>query len=331
MIGSSPARTSPAPWDFAAPWGARGYVTELDGPVHWIEFGAGPEGSGPPIVFVHGLGGSHLNWCLVGPQLTGGRRAVALDLHGFGLTPGTRATATVRANRRLLDRFVREIVGTPVILVGNSMGGLISVLQAAEAPDTVAGVVLIDPALPLPRQKPDWQVTGSFLLYALPGLGELFVSRVLSSRTPELAVRQLVELCFADPSRADPEMLKADVALAALRRAAPAHDAAAGRAALLAATRSLLRILSRPGKYYEMMAGIGVPVLLIGGEADRLVPVAAIRRAAARNPNWESVILTGVGHVPQLEVPGLVIDAITGWLDRHYGAGGTGHAATDRA
>ena len=54
-------------------------------------------------------------------------------------------------------------------------------------------------------------------------------------------------------------------------------------------------------------------------------------RAAARNPQWESVILTGVGHVPQLEVPGLVIGAITDWLDRHYGAGGTGHAATDRA
>jgi pimeloyl-ACP methyl ester carboxylesterase len=333
MIGSSPARTSPARWDFAAPWGARGYVTELDGPVHWIEFGSGrtrPE-PGPPIVFVHGLGGSHLNWCLVGPQLMAGRRAVAPDLHGFGLTPGTRATATVRANRRLLDRFVREVVRAPVILVGNSMGGLISVLQTAAAPDTVAGVVLIDPALPLVRQKPDWQVTGSFLLYALPGLGELFVSRVLSQRPPELAVRQLAELCFADPSRADPEMLKADVALAALRRAAPADDAAAGRAALLAATRSLLRVLGRPRKYYEMMAGIGVPVLLIGGEADRLVPVAAIRRAAARNPSWESVILTGVGHVPQLEVPGPVIGAITDWLDRHYGAGGTGHAATDRA
>jgi pimeloyl-ACP methyl ester carboxylesterase len=337
MIGSSPARINLAPWDFAAPWGARGYVTELDGPVHWIEFGSGAGAPGPsrpepgaPIVFVHGLGGSHLNWCLVGPQLTAGRRAVALDLHGFGLTPGTRATATVRANRRLLDRFVREIIGTPVILVGNSMGGLISVLQTAAAPDTVAGVVLIDPALPMPRRKPDWQVTGSFLMYALPGLGELFVSRVLSSRTPELAVQQLVELCFADPSRADPEMLRADVALATLRQAAPAHDVAVGRASLLAAARSLLRVLARREKYYEMMAGIGVPVLLIGGEADRLVPVAAIRRAAARNPHWDSVILAGVGHTPQLEVPGLAVGAITGWLDRHYGTGGTGNAATDR-
>ena len=40
MIDSEPAGTRPAPWDYAAPWGARGYITDLDGPVHWIEFTA---------------------------------------------------------------------------------------------------------------------------------------------------------------------------------------------------------------------------------------------------------------------------------------------------
>ncbi len=66
------------------------------------------------------------------------------------------------------------------------------------------------------------------------------------------------------------------------------------------------------------MAGIDVPVLLIGGEADRLVPVAAMRQAAARNPQWESVMLPGVGHVPQLEVPGVTAAAIGDWLSRHF-------------
>ena len=72
MIGPAIARHGrhPAPWSFAAPWGARGYLTDLDGPVHWIEFGDqdGPGRDGPPIVFVHGLGGAHFNWCLVGPR-----------------------------------------------------------------------------------------------------------------------------------------------------------------------------------------------------------------------------------------------------------------------
>jgi pimeloyl-ACP methyl ester carboxylesterase len=310
-----PPGTTRAPWEFAAPWGARGYVTPLDGPVHWIEFGPGPHQTarpGPPVVFVHGLGGSHLNWCLIGPQLAAGRRAVALDLHGFGLTPGTRRNSTVHGNTRLLDRFVREVTGTPVILVGNSMGGLISLLQTAAAPDTVAGLVLIDPALPLPRQKPDWQVASRFLLYSIPGLGEAYLKRVESRQTPRQAVQSVIDLCFADPARADPAMVTAAVALAAERQSAARRDES-----LLTAARSLMRVVGRPRRYFATMAAADVPVLLIGGTADRLVPVAAVRQAAARNSGWESAILPGVGHTPQLEVPGQVLGVLTDWLDRH--------------
>ena len=312
-----PVLTKPAPWAFAAPWGARGYVSELDGPVHWIEFGPQATGGdagrgGPPVVFVHGLGGSHLNWCLIGPELAAGRRAVALDLHGFGLTPGTRATSTVQRNARLLDRFIREITGTPVILAGNSMGGLISILQAAAAPDTVAGLVLIDPALPQPPRAPDWQVAGQFLTFALPGLGELYVRRVMGRRTPQDAVQRVIELCFADPSRADPAMLAASAALAAER---PRQGDA-----FLAASRSLMRVVGQRRRYWEMMASVRVPVLLIGGEADRLVPAGAVRQAAARHPGWETVIMPGAGHTPQLEVPDNVIGTLRDWLDRQFAA-----------
>ena len=337
MNSSDPARPGPAPatlpvpWAYAAPWGERGYVTDLDGPVHWIEFSSGAnEGeSQPPIVFVHGLGGSHLNWCLLGPQLTAGRRVVALDLHGFGLTPGLRVNSTVQANAHLLDRFITEVIGTPVILVGNSMGGLISILETAANPGAIRSVVLIDPALPLPPQKPDWQVSGQFLLYTLPGLGPLAVARLMSSVSPEEAVRQLVQLCFADPSRADPEIIKADVALVARRHPVTAAQASARARIFLAAARSLLRVLSRRRSYNAMMSGIDVPVLLIGGEADRLVSVAAMRQAAARNPQWESVMLPGVGHTPQLEVPDAVAGMIRDWLDRQVTLG-PNHAAADR-
>ena len=319
------AATRPAPWAFAAPWGARGYITDLDGPVHWIEFGDDPgQGSAadrgrdePPIVFVHGLGGSHLNWCLIGSQLAANRRVVALDLHGFGLTPGGRYTSTVQRNTRLLDRFVREVTGTPVILAGNSMGGLISILQTAAAPETVQGLVLIDPALPLPlpRRAPDRQVGSQFLLYALPGLGELYVRTVMARTPPQLAVQRVVELCFADPSRADPAMLTASIALATERYS---HRTRATDQAFLAASRSLMRVVGLRRRYWEMMAWVRVPVLLIGGEADRLVPVAAMRQAAARNPHWETVILPGVGHTPQLEVPDVVTGTLRDWLGKHF-------------
>jgi pimeloyl-ACP methyl ester carboxylesterase len=320
MTTTVPA-TKAAPWTFAAPWRAQGFVTDLGGPVHWIEFEPSEEASSvtrppqAPIVFVHGLGGSHLNWCLIGPQLAAGRRAVALDLHGFGLTPGTRASSTVQRNTKLLDQFVRQVVGAPVILAGNSMGGLISLLETSAAPEMVRGLVLVNPALPLPPRLPDRQVGNQFLLYALPGVGGLYLRSVLSRRSPQVAVQRVVELCFADPSRADPAMMTASIALAAERQA---HPAGAGPEAFLAASRSLMRVVGSRWRYWEMMASVQVPVLLIGGDADRLVPVASMRRAAARNPRWETVILPGVGHTPQLEVPGKVIGTIQDWLGRHF-------------
>ena len=323
--------TRPAPWRFAAPWGAQGYLSDLDGPgtpaVHWIEFGTSPAGQAP-IVYVHGLGGSHLNWGLVGTPLAQGRRAVALDLHGFGLTPGTRASSSVRANQQLLDRFIRDVVGEPAILVGNSMGGLISILQAATVPSSVRALVLLDPALPLPPQKPDVVVTAQFLGYMLPGLGEAYLSRVLARRTPDVAVQQVIELCFAEPERADPEMVKASVALAAHRLGERQGDRRVGRAsdqAFLSAARSLLRMVGLRRRYWDMMASIKVPVLLIGGDADRLVPVAAVRQAGTRLPRWDTVVLAGVGHTPMLEVPEQTIGLIRDWLAENLaGACGNG-------
>src|SRR5262247_294097 len=113
---------------------------DLDGPVHYLDFG----GDGPPLVCVHGLSGSALNWTLVAPALADRHRVFAVDLRGFGRTPlgpGSRLSD----NRHLLDLFLREVAGGPTTLVGNSMGGLVSVLQAAAAPETVSSLVLVDP------------------------------------------------------------------------------------------------------------------------------------------------------------------------------------------
>src|SRR3954453_13342756 len=121
-------------------------VVDLDGPVHYVDFG-GPA-SGPAVVLVHGLGGSHLNWDLLAPLLTEHARVWALDLPGFGLSEPEHRLATVHNNVKVLDRFIREIAGAPVVLVGNSMGGMISILQTAQQPETVSRLVLVDPAVP---------------------------------------------------------------------------------------------------------------------------------------------------------------------------------------
>jgi pimeloyl-ACP methyl ester carboxylesterase len=320
MSGMPAGDTARPPASLAAPWGGRGYVTDLGGPVHWIDFGGpadgpGPAGgSAPPMVLVHGLGGSHLNWVAIAPALAAERRVLALDLAGFGLTPATGRSATVQSNARLLARFVRDIAGSPAVLVGNSMGGMISILQAGADPETVAGLVLVDPSLPLPWQRPDPRVAGTFALYAVPGLGEWYLTSSRRRTTPRQQVEQVQRLCFADPARASAEITAASVELAGIRRTMPGTEHA-----FLQAARSITGVLARPGHYRAMMAGLDMPVLLIHGEQDRLVPVAAARAASVACPSWHTVLLPGVGHTPQLEVPGDVVAAIRSWAARHPG------------
>src|SRR5579859_5105424 len=119
---------------------------DLDGPVHYLDFGGSADG--PLVIAVHGLGGCAVNWSALAPMLTDRSRVLAPDLAGHGLTRSLGRSTAVAANRALLDRFVESTASGPVILMGNSMGGMISLLEAATAAARVAGLILIDAALP---------------------------------------------------------------------------------------------------------------------------------------------------------------------------------------
>jgi pimeloyl-ACP methyl ester carboxylesterase len=283
-------------------------TVDLGGPVHYVDFG-GPVGA-PTVVLVHGLGGSHLNWDLVAPLLRSRARVLALDLPGFGRSePGDRRT-TVHDNVKVLDRFLTEVAGVPAVLVGNSMGGMISILQTAAAPSTVNGLVLLDAAVPGPRRALDPLVAVTFAVYAIPMLGERFLALRRKRSTPLRQVRDMLRLCGVDPDALPAHTIDRSIALIEQRQDVPAMDKA-----FLSAARSLLRLLIDPRGYRTAMASIRVPVLMVQGAKDRLVPVAAARDIARRHPHWHYLELPGVGHVPQLQVPEKVATEVLAWLD----------------
>ena len=283
-------------------------TVDLGGPVHYVDFG-GPAGA-PTVVLVHGLGGSHLNWDLLAPLLRSRARVLALDLPGFGRSePGDRRT-TVHDNVKVLDRFLTEVAGTPAVLVGNSMGGMISILQTAAAPWSVNGLVLLDAAVPGPRRALDPLVAVTFAVYALPLLGERFLALRRKRSTPLRQVRDMLRLCGVDPDALPPHTIDRSLALIEQRQDVPAMDKA-----FLSAARSLLRLLVDPRSYRTAMASIRVPVLMVQGDKDRLVPVAAARDIARRHRHWRYLELPGVGHVPQLQVPEKVATEVLAWLD----------------
>lgn len=287
-----------------APDGMKSLTVDLDGPVHYADFG----GSGRPIVLVHGLGGSHLNWLPVGKRLAAHGRVLAIDLAGHGRTPSLGRTATVDANRRLLGRFLEAVAGAPAVLVGNSMGGYLAMAEAAAEPDRVESLVLVDPAVPNTRIR-SWDplVVALFAAYALPGTGAALM-RLRGRRGPERLVRATLALCCVDASRVPREAVQAHVELARERM-----GYAFGRD-FLVAQRSLMARLVRRRRFYAMVAGIRARALIVQGGSDRLVRVEAARDLAAARPDWRFELLEGIGHVPQLEAPERFLAAVEPWV-----------------
>jgi pimeloyl-ACP methyl ester carboxylesterase len=287
-------------------WGGTSRYADLDGPVHYVDFG----GDGPTVVLVHGLGGSHLNWCLLAPHLVDRHRVLAVDLAGFGLTHPEGRSTTVPANARLLERFLAEVVGEPVALVGNSMGGMISILHAARRPETVTALALLDPALPLALgARLDPQVAAAFAAYTVPGLGAWFLAKSRAGVSTRRQVKRVLNMVCANAKTVPEEVILASMSLLEQRAEVPGLDEA-----FLTAARSVVWTGATSRRYYTAMSRVRVPVYLMAGEKDRLVPLASAREAARRNPSWRFEVLDGVGHVPQVEAPELVAGRIKDWL-----------------
>jgi pimeloyl-ACP methyl ester carboxylesterase len=290
-----------------ARWGGTSRYADIDGPVHYVDFG-GPA-DGPPMVMVHGLGGSHLDWSLLAPRLTSAFRVTVPDLLGYGLTTPDHRTSTVEANTDLIHRFIRSVTDGPVVLVGNSMGGLIAARQAARNPETVEKLILIDPALPLvPRSRLDVAAAMIFGRLALP-LGRPILALRRRGRTARQQVREAYDRCCVDPSRVPESLIVALAELIEHREGLPGVDDA-----FLASARTLLAINNGRRAAWAALHEIKAPVLLIHGEQDRLVSVGSAREAARRFPQWTVDVLPGLGHLPQIEAPDRVASRVRNWL-----------------
>ncbi len=293
-------------------------TVDVDGPVHYADYG-GPDG-GPLLVGVHGLGGSHLNWAAVAPYLTGTCRLLAVDLLGHGRTPTAGRRPDIAGHVAALLGFLEAVADRPAVLVGNSLGGLVSALAAVEAPDRVAGLVLVDPALPTGRiGMVHPRVVSNFVLCAVPGVGERYLTARRNRTTAEHTVRRVLGVTCVDAGRVPADVVEAHIALTT------ASDRSLGDGAYLTSARSLSRVMARPGPTTTRLDALAVPVLHLHGDGDVLIPLAAARRMAAGRDGWRLEVARDIGHAPMLEAPEWTALRIEEWLR------GDGAGARDRA
>ncbi len=300
---------------------------------------AGPaDGPRERALYVHGLGGASTNWTDLAGLLAVRCEGWALDLPGFGRSqPPPSGSYSVRGHVRAVVEVLEHVAaqpgegaGRPVHLLGNSLGGLVSLVVAALRPDLVASLTLVSPAMPVYRVPPAFG--RALLLLLLPGVPTL-AERRLAGVTPEQSVRGMLLMCFGEPARVPAERLQAAVEEARER----ASQTWASRS-LTRSMRALITSYLRVGRAnaWRLARSLRMPTLVVWGDRDRLVDPRLAPRLAAAVPGARLLVLGTVGHVAMLEAPeetaravlALLEDTADGTADDDTAGDGTARART---
>lgn len=282
---------------------------EVDGlDVHYKVGGSGPlpcevlpAPSTPTLLLLHGFAASTYSWREVMDPLAQGAAVVAFDRPAFGLTerpmpgewqgqspysPEVQADLTVGLMDALgIDR---------AILVGNSAGGTTAMLTALRHPERVQALVLVDAAIYAGGSRfPAW-VQPLLASPQMRRLGPLF------ARAIQRWGEEFGRSAWHDPSRFTPEIWQ-------------------GYTKPLQAEnwdRALweLTIASHPLDLPDRFGELDLPILVVTGDDDRIVPTEQSIRLAEALPGAGLVVFPECGHVPQEECPAAFLEAVQGFL-----------------
>jgi pimeloyl-ACP methyl ester carboxylesterase len=290
--GEDYGRTAQPSWR-EIDWRAHLHQADVDGcEINYAELGQGDK---PPVLFIHGLGGCWQNWLENIPRLAQDRRVVALDLPGFGDSPMPSDEISISGYGEIVVRFARAIgLEEDVDVVGNSMGGFIAAEIGVNHPDFARRIVLCSAAgISITNLKRQPVLTSARIAAA--------VTNVVLARREQMAKRPglrhlALAYVFRHPSRIAPDL-------------AYQVMTGTGKPGFLDALDALTDY-----DFRDRLDDVKVPVLLVWGREDNLVPVEDADEFERLIPNARKVVLDDTGHVPMLERPDTFNDLVVEFL-----------------
>jgi pimeloyl-ACP methyl ester carboxylesterase len=263
---------------------------DIDWPAHqrWVEVDGTPAnlieiGSGPPLLFVHGLAGCWQNWLENIPRFAATHRVIAVDLPGFGASPMAPERISIPGYARFLDTLCEALALDAAAVVGNSMGGYVAAELAISSPQRVERLMLVSAAgITAEHLHRDGVMAGARVVAA--------VTTRAVSRHERLARRPgLRRIALSFPVH-HPDRLSAPLAHELMR--------GSGTPGFLPAMEAIME-----HRISERLPQIDCPTLVMWGEQDRVIPVRDAERFGALIPDARVVILPDTGHVAMLERP----------------------------
>jgi pimeloyl-ACP methyl ester carboxylesterase len=262
-------------------WAAMVRRMDIEGrPVNVLDTG----GDGPVLLWIHGLSANWQTWLLNVPQFMGTYRCVALDLPGFGASDTPPEDTSITGYARIVDALCDALGIETVSVVGNSMGGFIGAELALQFPTRVERLVLVSAAglsHENVRQEPVLAV-GRLLATGAARATAYQDSLAKRPRLRRLALLAVVRY----PERLSPALTRE-------------LFQGAGKPGFMPALEALMSY-----SYRDRLSRIEVPVLIVWGEHDMLVPVSdATEYERLIGANARKVVFEDTGHVPMIERP----------------------------
>jgi pimeloyl-ACP methyl ester carboxylesterase len=258
----------------------------------------------PPLLLVHGFGASTDHWRKNIQGLKSDFEVWAIDLLGFGRSGKPQEEYSGQLWRDQLQDFITEVIGQPVILAGNSLGGYASLCVAAQCPSTAKGVILLNSAGPFtetdPRPEPPlWKKKVSQTMRSL--FRQDWVSFLIFQWTRRRSViRKTLFKVYLDPSAVTDQLVE-DIYR-------PSCDP--GAAQVFASV-----FKSPQGEKVDVLLNqLSCPLLLIWGEGDPWMNCRErSRKFHQYYPQLQEYFLQA-GHCPHDEVPEQVNNLIRSWV-----------------